>query len=208
MPQSQLNAKWSNKYHLQHNESCNKAEILNKQRYSPFWQMASWRERLFQLVLAIIGSSLFGLALTNLYSILSQPFIDIQVNPINSNHIKGDYFNNDTLRTTVTNLGRTAANDIRLTMAFNSMLKNYTVFTTENTTSRQEIRPIQKLQMPSSIVINVPRLSPNSIIIVNTETDAPSSKHPYFISAAYGQNTVIRTNAGNATYFLSRGLYF
>jgi hypothetical protein len=31
------------------------------------------RQSLFRLVLAIIGSSLFGLALTNLYSIFSQP---------------------------------------------------------------------------------------------------------------------------------------
>jgi hypothetical protein len=161
--------------------------------------MASWRESLFQLVLAIIGSSLFGLALSNLYSILSQPSIDIQVKETKSYYS----LNNNILTTTITNLGRTAANDIRLTMAFNSSLMNYTIFTTENITSKQEIKPVQKLPIPSSIIINIRRLSPNSIMVVNTETDAPPSKDLYFISATYGQNTIIRTNAANATNFLS-----
>jgi hypothetical protein len=160
--------------------------------------MSDWKDFGFQIILAIIGSSLFGIVSTNLYSIFIQPNFDFIIT--GSSHIQNTLHtsvtgsshiqNTSQYRIIIINKGLTAATDARLTLFFNGNLTKHNILAFENISKE----PVNTSKSLSSIVINVKRFSPNAIVLVNANVTFENQQPIYYISVAHAQTTVSSTN--------------
>ena len=142
--------------------------------------MASWRETIFQLALAIMGSSLLGFA----FNIFIQPNIDIQINS------RADINSTTEYHITSINRGLSSAQDLRLSVFFaGNFTDEPAIISNENISSWSYEN---KTDIPTMITIDTKRFSPNAFLGIIT-TINQSKEDPYYISATYGQDTVIES---------------
>ena len=137
-----------------------------------------------QIVVAVIGSSLFGIWLTNLSIDYSQPSIDINVKryDINATQIRFD--------TTISNRGNSKAEKLLITLQYpgGNIINYRTVFQTENSSSFMDS------QHQSTLVTNLSRFAPSAVILIHTIVN--DSKAPFFIDR---DSTVYKGNYSHYT---------
>ena len=143
-----------------------------------------------QVVVAVIGSSLFGILLTNLAIEYNQPKLRINVDNTFENESQKRY------DTTIVNEGNSGATNLLITLHYiGGNITNYRIgFSSENSTSSVD------LEHQSTLVTNVSRFAPSAVMLISTIVN--DSKAPYFI----GKNNIeYRGNYSDysGSYFVS-----
>jgi hypothetical protein len=148
--------------------------------------MDDFRPSLLPIVSSVIGSGLLLFVINNVASNVSLPHIYLQVNSFSGHNDQQTKF-----ETIAINDGRSTATDIRLTLLYPSAnIINFTIpFHNENVTSL-------KHEVPSSLVLEMQRMSMGASIIINTTTimnntvaaGSPTNNR-YVVSATSDQGT-------------------
>jgi hypothetical protein len=148
--------------------------------------MSNSRASLLPIITSVIGSGLLLFVLNNIAADINLPHIYLQVNSSSIHDNKQINF-----QTVAINDGRSAATHVRLTLQYPSNnITNTTIpFTSENITSI-------KHENPSTLVIDLQRLSVASSIVINTTTiknnkvaTGSLANNLYVVSAASDQGT-------------------
>src|SRR6476620_3543445 len=148
--------------------------------------MDNSRPSLLPIITSVIGSGLLLFVLNNIAADINLPHIYLQINSFSINGDKQIKF-----QTVAINDGRSIATHVRLTLYYpSSNITNSTIpFSNENITSI-------KYENPSTLVIELQRLSIESSIIINTTTIKKNAvgtdslvNNLYVVSAASDQGT-------------------
>jgi hypothetical protein len=117
-----------------------------------------------EIIVAVIGSGLLGILLTNIISEYNLPVIEIEVAP----HSSPGQNQLARYTTLITNEGNSIAENLRVTLHYLSgNITSYRIFFNgENSTSF--INPT----LQSALVVNVPRFSPSAVMAINTVVDS------------------------------------
>src|SRR5689334_2203404 len=120
----------------------------------------NFRPSSLPFITSIIGSGLMLFVLNNIAADINSPHIYLQVNSFNIHDDKQTNF-----QTKVINDGRSTATHVRLTLSypFSNITDSNIPFNNENITSL-------KYENPSTLVIELDRLSIDASIIINTTT--------------------------------------
>src|ERR1041384_1058720 len=158
--------------------------------------MGDFRPSLLPIVSSVIGSGLLLFVINNVASNVSLPHIYLQVNSFSGHNGQQTKF-----QTIAINDGRSTATNIRLTLVYpSSNIINFTIpFHNENVTSL-------KHEVPSSLVLEMQRMSMGASIIINTTTiknDVVAAGSPtnirYVVSATSDQGTNTIADASSPT---------
>jgi hypothetical protein len=155
--------------------------------------MDNFRPSLLPIITSVIGSGLLLFVLNNIASNINSPHIYLQVNSFSEHSSHPTKF-----RTIAINDGRSTATHLRLTLLYPSAtIINFAIpFHNENITTTT-------YEKPSTLVIELQRLSMSASIIINTTTMkndvASPANNLYVVSATSDQGTNTISDSSSPT---------
>ena len=161
-----------------------------------------WQQSGFQIILSLVGSGLFVTFLTTFLSeVYFQPLIDINIKKHSNDLVVNDdskYF-----EIHIKNAGMNPALNVKISsFFFSNITKYYAILSGENITVNREtldsgqISPTSDYIIPSLISANLPRLSPNSLVVMYIFTSPWSdslSEDNYYVTVTHdkGSDTIV-----------------